>query len=144
MTTKQFTTPFLRLSPEGWDGVVDSYRNTDSRDLQEVKAVYAPVYPEVQSVKRRFGKVRIPVRNDFDFTDLSTVRIVWQQYCDSKLVLEGEERLKARPHSSAVLKLKARKPEGRKAGRKAIEPFPLLRCGEDAPFCGSMVIRLIN
>ena len=107
--------PYLRLSPEGWDGVVDSYRNTDSRDLQEVKAVYAPVYPEVQSVKRRFGKVRIPVRNDFDFTDLSTVRIVWQQYCDSKLVLEGEERLKARPHSSAVLKLKTRKPEGRKA-----------------------------
>ena len=29
-------------------------------------------------------------------------------------------------------------------GRKAASPFPLLRCREDAPFCGSMVISLTN
>lgn len=96
--------PFLRLDGQGWDGIVDSYRHP-TRDLEEVKAVYAQVYPLTDKVKAA-GRVRIPIRNDFDFTNLNEVSIKWEQYADSTLLTGGDARISAPAHSAKRLKLK--------------------------------------
>ena len=61
---------YLRINTAGWDGIVDSYRNF-TRDYWETKAVYAPVYPAVDRISFVPGQdsVRIPIQNDFDFTN---------------------------------------------------------------------------
>ena len=65
---------YLRIDYAGWDGIVDSYRNF-TRDYWETKAVYAQVYPAVEKISFTPGQdsLRIPIQNDFDFTDLTTV-----------------------------------------------------------------------
>ena len=69
---------YLRINTAGWDGIVDSYRNF-TRDYWETKAVYAPVYPAVDKISFVPGQdsVRIPIQNDFDFTNLSSVKMAW-------------------------------------------------------------------
>ena len=96
--------PHLRVSSAGWDGITDSYRRP-TRDFWEVKAVYAPVYPDVESVVLPKGAktVNIPIRNDYDFLSLSDVTIDWQVFVDAKSVSSGTGTVNALPHSVANL-----------------------------------------
>lgn len=93
---------YLRLNPEGWDGITDSYRRP-TRDLQEVKAVYCPIQPSVESVAIDGGKVRVPIYNGYDFTNLNTVTISWQLFIDGKMKDSGTAMLDAAPHATAIL-----------------------------------------
>lgn len=92
----------LRISPAGWDGIVDSYRNP-TRDYYELKAVYCPVYPEADTiaVKRGQKKVDVCIRNAYDFTPLGTVSIGWSLMVDDKLVDKGDIVAEAEPHTTA-------------------------------------------
>ncbi|MCR4824325.1 MAG: glycoside hydrolase family 2 [Bacteroidales bacterium] len=102
--------PYLRLDGQGWDGIVDADRRP-TRDLEEVKAVYAQVYPAVDKIKAA-RRVRIPIVNEFDFTDLSGVRILWEQFADGQSVAGGEMRMKTRPHRTGKLRLRLVPAEG--------------------------------
>ena len=95
--------PYLRLDAQGWDGIVDADRHP-TRDLEEVKAVYAQVYPAVDKVKA-VRRIRIPIVNEFDFSDLSGVRILWEQFADGVSVASGETRLKTPAHRNSSLRL---------------------------------------
>lgn len=96
--------PYLRVSSAGWDGITDSYRRP-TRDFWEVKAVYAPVYPDVETVSlpKSAKTVNIPIRNDYDFLSLSDVTIDWQVFVDDKLVSSGTGAVDAGPHSVGSL-----------------------------------------
>ena len=102
--------PYLRLDGQGWDGIVDADRRP-TRDLEEVKAVYAQVHPTVERVKAA-RRVRIPIVNEFDFSDLSGVRILWEQFADGQAVVSGESRLKTKPHRTGRLRLRLAPAEG--------------------------------
>lgn len=103
--------PYLRLDGQGWDGIVNSYRDTDSRDLQEVKSVYAQVFPAINKVKAG-SKVRIPICNEYDFTSLDNTGIIWEQYADSACIAKGEAAVSAKPHSTKDLVLSISRPSG--------------------------------
>ena len=96
--------PYLRVSSAGWDGITDSYRRP-TRDFWEVKAVYAPVYPDVESVVLPKGAktVSIPIRNDYDFLSLGDVMIDWKVFVDAKMVNSGTGSVDIAPHSVANL-----------------------------------------
>ena len=96
----------LRISSEGWDGITDSYRNPTS-DFYELKAVYAQVYPGVESVTFTPGEeeVWIPIQNDFDFTNLDKIAIRWKVFEDGTLLGEGESRISGAPHASSLMRL---------------------------------------
>lgn len=96
----------LRLVGEGWDGIVDSYRNP-TRDYWEVKAVYAQVYPAVNSVSftPQQSFVNIPIQNDYDFTNLSAINIQWEIRADEKQLASGTGSVIAQPHSQVQFKL---------------------------------------
>ena len=95
---------YLRLDAAGWDGITDSYRRP-TRDLWEVKAVYLPVYPDVDSI--RVGKsaktVEIPIRNDYDFRTIDDIDIQYQVFVDDRLVSSGTGWVDAAPHTTANL-----------------------------------------
>ena len=97
---------YLRIDASGWDGVVDSYRNK-TRDFWEIKSVYAQVYPAVDQVQvipeQEF--VAIPVKNDFDFTNLDNISVKWMVFEDDKVLDSGESTLSGQPHSTSVFKL---------------------------------------
>ena len=97
---------YLRLVGEGWDGIVDSYRNP-TRDYWEVKAVYAQVYPATDKVSFTPGQsfINIPIQNDYDFTDLSTVALTWILKEDEKELASGTGFVNAQPHSQGTFKL---------------------------------------
>ena len=87
---------YLRLNPEGWDGITDSYRQP-TRDYWEVKAVYCPVSAELKDGK-------IVIRNGYDFLNLNTVGIRWQAFSEKgKQVADGTARLDVVPHQTASL-----------------------------------------
>ncbi|MBR1548470.1 MAG: glycoside hydrolase family 2 [Prevotella sp.] len=96
--------PTLRISAAGWDGITDSYRRP-TRDYQEVKAVYAPVYPDVErvSLPKNAKTVNIPIRNDYDFSDIDDVDIRWQLFVDSRELDGNTSRVSAAPHATAPL-----------------------------------------
>lgn len=98
--------PYLRLSTDGWDGIVDSYRNP-TRDYFETKAVYAPVYPAPEKVSFVPGQasVRIPIQNDYDFTNLSAVKINWTIYEDERELSNGSTTIEGEPHAASPLEL---------------------------------------
>lgn len=98
--------PYLRLDGAGWDGIVDSDRNL-TQDFHEAKSVYATVYPLVEQVKADNGQkeVKIPIQNDFDFTNLSAISVGWQIYMEKELMAEGTSQLEAEPHTSTTLNL---------------------------------------
>lgn len=102
--------PYLRLDGQGWDGIVDADRRP-TRDLDEVKAVYAQVYPAIEQVKAA-RRVRIPLVNEFDFSDLSGVRIQWEQFADGESLDSGEARLSVPAHRTGQLKLRISPAEG--------------------------------
>ena len=71
----------------------------------EVKAVYAPVYPDVESVSlpKNAKSVNIPIRNDYDFISIDDVDIAWQLFVDDKELDKGTGHVKAQPHTTASL-----------------------------------------
>jgi len=97
---------YLRIDGAGWDGIVDSYRNL-TRDYLETKAVYAQVYPTVNKVIFTPGQstVRIPIQNEFDFTDLNAVAISWTLWEDDQKLDTGKSSISGIPHAIATLEL---------------------------------------
>ena len=119
---------YLRLNPEGWDGITDSYRKP-TRDYWEVKAVYCPVTPTYEQ-----GKMKL--HNGYDFLNLNTVGIRWQTFNEAgKPIAEDTVRLNAQPHQSAFLDIDTKKaayvwlmftdPQGHEIGKKSVELQPL-------------------
>ncbi|HET8653883.1 MAG TPA: glycoside hydrolase family 2 TIM barrel-domain containing protein [Longimicrobiaceae bacterium] len=96
----------LKVVDGGWDGIVDSYRHP-TRDYWETKAVYAQVYPAVDRVSFVPGQasVEIPIQNDFDFTDLSAVKIGWALMEDARQLAAGTASIEGQPHASALFNL---------------------------------------
>ncbi len=90
----------------GADGIVNTDR-TLQRDFWETRAVYAPVSVLVKETPFRIGQSRIavPVRNDFDFTDFSALRISWRLMADDRELAKGEVKIAAAPHTTAMLEL---------------------------------------
>ena len=101
--------PYLRVSSAGWDGITDSYRRP-TRDFWEVKAVYAPVYPDVESVTlpKNAKTVSIPIRNDYDFLSINDVTVNWQVFVDDRVVGSGIGSVDAAPHTVADLPVNVR------------------------------------
>lgn len=114
---------FLRLNPEGWDGITDSYRNP-TRDYWEVKAVYCPVSASLVD-----GKVMIV--NNYDFLNLNTVSIHWQTFAEGQPLDEGDTVLDAFPHQYASLDVNVKRADclwlvyldkqGQELGRQSLE-----------------------
>ncbi|RVU02297.1 glycoside hydrolase family 2 [Novosphingobium umbonatum] len=98
------TTHSLLVIPDGFDGITDSYRNP-TRDYWETQAVYAPVYPAVSALDVVAGQAfaRVPVQNDYDFTDLSAIRVAWRLMQDETVVAQGKSALAGPPHAVASL-----------------------------------------
>ena len=101
---------YLRINTAGWDGIVDSYRNF-TRDYWETKAVYAPVYPAVDKISFVPGQdsVRIPIQNDFDFTNLSSVKMAWSVREDENVLYSGTDSMYGYPHTVSDFKLPVEK-----------------------------------
>jgi beta-galactosidase len=97
---------YIRVVPDGWDGIVRADR-TPQRDYWETKAVYAPVATPEATVRFRVGEasVRIPVRNDYDFTELSTVGVRWSVMAGDRELAKGEGKVNAIPHATGYLTL---------------------------------------
>lgn len=89
---------YLRLNPEGWDGITDSYR-IPTRDYWEVKAVYCPIVSRYSSEDGG-----ILLYNGYDFLNLNTVAIHWQLFDEEgRQMGEGNERLNGKPHETVSL-----------------------------------------
>ena len=88
----------------GTDGIVNADR-TPQRDYWETRAVYAPVKVLVERVPLAVGQrsVRVPVRNEYDFTDLSAIQIRWQLMADERELAAGSAPVSAAPHSTTTL-----------------------------------------
>ena len=134
---------YLRIDEAGWDGIVDSYRRP-TRDYLETKAVYAQVYPAVDRMEFTPGQsaVRIPIQNDFDFTDLHAIKIDWSLREDEKVLASGTNSIHGRPHTAELFDLPTAAiqritpgktyyawlvftgEEGREITRKAVELVP--------------------
>lgn len=101
---------YLRINTAGWDGIVDSYRNF-TRDYWETKAVYAPVYPAVDKISFVPGQdsVRISIQNDFDFTNLSSVKMAWSVREDENVLYSGTDSMYGYPHTVSDFKLPVEK-----------------------------------
>jgi beta-galactosidase len=100
----------MLLNPDGQDGIVRADR-TPQRDYWETKAVYAPVSIPIDRIewKRGLECLRVPVRNDYDFLDLSTVRIQWRLMADERELASGEVRAGALPHATEWVEIPAAK-----------------------------------
>lgn len=96
----------LRITEEGWDGIVDSYRRPTA-DYWEVKAVYAPVCPAVSEVTFTPGEhsVVIPISNKYDFTDLRQTTIEWTLFVDAEYKASGRTQISGSPHTTNPLTL---------------------------------------
>jgi beta-galactosidase len=90
----------------GSDGIVNPDRSPQ-RDYWETKAVYAPVAVAVTELpfKAAQSRITVPVRNDYDFIDLSSVKIHWTLFDNQREVASGNTRLNAPPHTTATLEL---------------------------------------
>lgn len=109
---------YLRIDYAGWDGIVDSYRNP-TRDYLETKAVYAQVYPATDKISFIPGQasVRIPIQNDFDFTDLHSIRITWSVWEDDRELASGTGSAEGPPHTTSVFELPMEKLNDIHAGK---------------------------
>lgn len=88
----------------GTDGIVDPDL-TPQRDYWETKAVYAPVRVLADRIPFQPGQesVSIPLRNDYDFTDLATVGVAWTLYRDGEALASGEAKVQAPPRTATAL-----------------------------------------
>ena len=97
---------YIQIVTDGWDGIVRADR-TPQRDYWEARAVYAPVAVAADPV--RFwpgqGQVRVPIRNDYDFTELSTVGVHWRLMADDRELAKGQAKVNAAPHTLGYLAL---------------------------------------
>ena len=97
---------YIQIVTDGWDGIVRADR-TPQRDYWEARAVYAPVAVAADPV--RFwpgqGQVRVPIRNDYDFTELATVGVHWSLMADDRELAKGEAKVNAAPHATGYLAL---------------------------------------
>jgi beta-galactosidase len=107
---------YLQIVTDGWDGIVRADR-TPQRDYWEAKAVYAPVAVPADLVHfwAGQGQVRVPIRNDYDFTELSTVGVHWSLMADDRELAKGEAKVNAAPHATGYLGLPV-------DGIKSVEP----------------------
>jgi len=97
---------YMQIVLDGWDGIVSADRKPQ-RDYWETKAVYAPVTLPEDSVRFWPGQssVRIPIRNDYDFTEFSTVGIHWTVMADDRELAKGDTKVNAAPHAIGTLTL---------------------------------------
>jgi beta-galactosidase len=97
---------YLQIVLDGWDGIVGADRKPQ-RDYWETKAVYAPVSLPEDSARFWPGQaaVRIPIRNDYDFTEFSTVGIRWTVMADDRELAKGKAKVNAAPHAVGYLTL---------------------------------------
>lgn len=150
---------YLRINTAGWDGIVDSYRNF-TRDYWETKAVYAPVYPAVDKISFVPGQdsVRIPIQNDFDFTNLSSVKMAWSVREDENVLYSGTDSMYGYPHTVSDFKLPVEKlvtvrPErtyyvwfiftdekGTEITRRAVELCPQTEQPISVPVCRELLV----
>ena len=107
---------YIQIVTDGWDGIVRADR-TPQRDYWEARAVYAPVVLPADTVHFWPGQaqVRVPIRNDYDFTELSTVGIHWSLMADDRELAKGEAKVNAIPHATGYLELPV-------DGIKSVEP----------------------
>jgi beta-galactosidase len=106
----QGKTSTLLLNPDGIDGIVSSFREPQ-RDYWEAKAVYAQTYPAIEKAAFVPGQadVRIPIQNDFDFTNLSDVKISWHLMEDEHELDHDVMTIAGQPHTQAWLDLRLNK-----------------------------------
>ena len=99
---------YIQIVTDGWDGIVRADR-TPQRDYWEARAVYAPVAVAADAVRFWPGQeqVRVPIRNDYDFTELSTVGVHWSLMADDRELAKGEAKVNAAPHATGYLALPA-------------------------------------
>ena len=97
---------YLQIVTDGWDGIVRADR-TPQRDYWEVRAVYAPVAVPEEPLHFLPGQaqVRVPIRNDYDFTELSTVGVHWSLMADDRELAKGDSKVNAAPHAIGYLAL---------------------------------------
>jgi beta-galactosidase len=97
---------YIQIVTDGWDGIVRADR-TPQRDYWEARAVYAPVVVAADAVHYWPGQaqVRVPVRNDYDFTELSTVGVHWSLMADDRELAKGNGKVNAAPHAIGYLAL---------------------------------------
>ncbi len=141
----------LLLVPDGSDGIVNSDR-TPQRDYWETRAVYSPV--ALGATRLEFvpgdASVRVPVSNDFDFTDLNTVLIRWKLMEDGRELSHGEQHVGGKAHSTEWLELPLRelssvhsgstyyaqftfiRPDGSEMGTRSLELRPRTPVARDA------------
>lgn len=106
----------LKVTSDGWDGIVDSYRKP-TRDFWEAKAVYAQVYPVPARVGFLPGQasVSVPIQNEYDFTNLRDVQIEWTVMEDDRRLAGGIATIAGEPHAAAPFSLPL-------SGIKAVKP----------------------
>jgi beta-galactosidase len=134
---------YTQIVLDGWDGIVSADRKPQ-RDYWEAKAVYAPVVVTADSARfwPENPAVRIPIRNDYDFTDLATVPVRWSLMAEGRELASGDARMNLAPHASGVLPLKLDalkgtpvgvahylhlsflRPDGSEITRRAVELLP--------------------
>jgi beta-galactosidase len=119
---------YLQVTQDGWDGIVSADRKPQ-RDYWETKAVYAPVTLPVASVSFLLTQpsVRIPIRNEYDFTDLSTVTVHWKIMADDRELAKGEAKVGAAPHAVGYLTLPLGSITGIEAGTAYYSHMTFLR-----------------
>lgn len=138
---------YLRVDRRrGWDGIVDSYRNI-TRDYLEVKAVYAPVFPAIEKLSFINGQdsLYIPIKNEFDFTNLNQVDISWSLWCDEQKLQSGNKTIDGIPHATSIFTIPAKylsvmqsgknyyvwlvftSANGTKIGRNSVEIVPYMK-----------------
>ncbi len=90
----------------GADGIVNPDR-APQRDYWETKAVYAPVsvLTEELSLPSNRDRLSVPVRNDFDFTNLFAIKIRWRLMADDRELATGDTKIDAAPHETTNLEI---------------------------------------
>jgi len=134
---------YIHIVPDGWDGIVTADRKPQ-RDYWETKAVYAPVTVLESAEGFRLGQtyLRIPIRNDYDFTELSTITIRWNVMAGDRELAKGDGGVNAAPHATGWLTLPVAsiknvepgvayyshliflRPDGSEITRRAVELLP--------------------
>ncbi len=92
----------ILLTDAGTDGIVRADR-TLQRDYWETKAVYAPVIIPLDRVKLLIGQtdLRVPVLNDYDFSDLTGHSLVWTLWGNDHQLAKGTAQVAAAPRTTA-------------------------------------------
>lgn len=98
--------PYLRMDSQGWDGIVGPSREITA-DYLETKAVYAFVQVPVEKISYLPGQTSacIPVKNCYDFTDLSETEAEWRIFREGRLLDHGTARPEGPAHTISEIQL---------------------------------------